>query len=1056
MQCPRCYTENVDASRFCVSCATPLPGGGRGAEGGVFSDGPPSPGSPPSPGGFRSPGTPYDFPAHTSATGRLVGGKYEIAEEIGRGGMGVVYKARDIRLERWVALKFLPSSLADSAELRERFLVEARAAAALAHPNICVIHEVGEDEGQPFMAMEYVEGETLRQRIKREPLGTEEALALMSQIAAGLEAAHKRGIIHRDIKSSNIMVTAQGQAKVMDFGLAKLRGGPELTKTQTTLGTVAYMSPEQAGGGEVVDHRTDLWSAGVVLYEMVTRELPFQGQQDAVIVHAILYGEAKSLRHRTPPVPLELQEVVGRALKKKPRERYGSAEEMLQDLRRYQEALAAEAAGVLNMRSLVRRLRQPRVALAVAAGLVAVAVLGFWYAQHRADVRWAREVALPEIEQIIADNDLWRNLVPAFHLAERAERYIPKDPKLAQLFGQVSLNVNVVTDPPGARVFVKEYATPEAEWAYLGVTPLERVRMPIGVFRWKLEKEGYETVLAAASTWNHGDAVGGRPGTVVPYDLVRTLDPVGTVPPGMVRVPATQTEIGALEDFFVGRCEVTNREYKAFVDAGGYRNREYWKHPFMEEGRELAWEEAIVRLVDQAGLPGPSTWMAGDYPPRQADHPVSGVSWYEAAAYAEYNGMSLPTRFHWVTAAGRFTPMIRTPQLGGYAILAPFNNFGGQGPVPVGSLQGITPYGAYDMAGNVREWCWNETPQGRLLRGGAWDDNSYMFLNWSQAPPMDRSARNGFRVAHYPLLEAVPPGAFRFEGLNDPIDHRTERPVTDPVFEVYREQFDYDATDLNARVENREESPGGWVLEKVSFDAAYGGEQVVAYLFLPRDAAPPYQPVIYFPADPSVRERSIEDMGLYWEFQVFLSFLVKSGRAVVFPVVKGTFERGNEALSTIYFGERNSRPYTELFFQQARDFRRAIDYLETRPDIASEKLAFYGMCSSAALGAILPAVEERLRVSVLVAGGFSQLPFRPEASQINYVTRVKIPTLMLNGRYDGIFPRQTASEPMFDLLGTPPEHKRQIFYETDHIPPRAEYVKETLAWLDRYLGPVNR
>jgi serine/threonine protein kinase len=254
MRCPRCYTENVDTSRFCVSCATPLPGGGGGAD-------------PPSPGGFRSPGSPYVFPPHTSATGRLVGGKYEIAEEIGRGGMGVVYRARDVRLERWVALKFLPSSLADSAELRERFLVEARAAAALAHPNICVIHEVGEDEGQPFLAMEYVEGETLQRKIRAGVLGNEEILSIMTQVASGLEEAHGKGIIHRDIKSSNIMITAKGQAKIMDFGLAKVRGGPALTKTHSTLGTVAYMSPEQAQGEEV-DHRTDLWSAGVVLYEM--------------------------------------------------------------------------------------------------------------------------------------------------------------------------------------------------------------------------------------------------------------------------------------------------------------------------------------------------------------------------------------------------------------------------------------------------------------------------------------------------------------------------------------------------------------------------------------------------------------------------------------------------------------------------------------------------------------------------------------------------------------------------------------------------------------------
>jgi eukaryotic-like serine/threonine-protein kinase len=437
---------------------------------------------------------------------------------------------------------FQPGGLA---ELRERFLVEARAAAALAHPNICVIHEVGEDEGQPFLAMEYVEGETLRQRIKRGPLGTDEAVALMAQIAAGLEEAHRKGIIHRDIKSSNIMVTAQGQAKVMDFGLAKLRGGPELTKTQTTLGTVAYMSPEQAGG-EQVDHRTDLWSAGVVLYEMVTGELPFQGQQEAVIVHAILYQEAKSLKHRTPAVAVEVQEVVGRALKKKPQARYGSAGEMLAD-----SAAVRGGAGGGGGGGVERALALAAAAAAPgggcggggagggggALGVVCPAAGGHPVGPgggapgDRAGDPGQRSLAQPGA-----------GVSPG----GAAERYIPKDPKLAELFGQVSLNIDVLTDPPGASVFVKEYATPEAEWAYLGVTPLEQVRMPIGVFRWKLEKEGYETVLAAATTWNPGGAVGGRPAPSFPTTWSGRWIRWGTLPPGMVRVPATETAIGTL------------------------------------------------------------------------------------------------------------------------------------------------------------------------------------------------------------------------------------------------------------------------------------------------------------------------------------------------------------------------------------------------------------------------------------------------------------------------------------------------------------------------------
>jgi eukaryotic-like serine/threonine-protein kinase len=191
---------------------------------------------------------------------------------------------------------------------------------------------------------------------------------------------------------------------------------------------------------------------------------------------------------------------------------------------------------------------------------------------------------------------------------------------------------------------------------------------------------------------------------------------------------------------------------------------------------------------------------------------------------------------------------------------------------------------------------------------------------------------------------------------------------------------------------------------------------------------------------------------------MFLSFLVRSGRALLFPIYQGTFERMDPAITANLMNEAeaNSRASVEYLVQLVKDFRRCVDYLETRPEIDRRKLAFYGVSWGGAVAPILSAVEERLAASVVVAGGLDPWPVRPEAHPINYVTRVRVPTLMLNGKYDWSFPQQTVSQPMFDLLGTPAEHKRQIFYDTDHIPPRTEYIKETLAWLDRYLGPVGR
>ena len=317
MECPKCHSENNDTSRFCSSCAAPL------AEDARLPD---------------SLTKTLATPLPVISKDKLIAGKYRIIEEVGHGGMGIVYKAEDLKLKRSVALKFLPPHLMDSPELKERFLIEAQAAAALSHPNICVIHEVGESSEHPYMAMEYVEGETLRDKIHKGPLKSEEALAIVVQVASGLAEAHRKGIIHRDIKSANIMVTNKGQAKVMDFGLAKLRGGSSLTKSQTTLGTVAYMSPEQARG-DSLDQRTDIWSLGVVLYELLAGKLPFRGDHDQTVIYSILQKEPESLTKLRPGLAPELDHVVLQALTKKAVDRYRTMEELREDLAAIAEGL---------------------------------------------------------------------------------------------------------------------------------------------------------------------------------------------------------------------------------------------------------------------------------------------------------------------------------------------------------------------------------------------------------------------------------------------------------------------------------------------------------------------------------------------------------------------------------------------------------------------------------------------------------------------------------------------------------------------------------------------
>jgi serine/threonine protein kinase/pimeloyl-ACP methyl ester carboxylesterase len=972
---------------------------------------------------------------------------YKILEQIGAGGMGDVYLAEDTKLQRKVALKFLPPDLIRDPVARQRFMHEARAASALDHPNIGTIHEIDEAEGQSFISMTYYAGETLKDKIEQEPLTIEESTNIAIQIAQGLAKAHSAEIVHRDIKPANIVISEDEQVKIIDFGLAKLRGQTVLTKAGTTLGTVAYMSPEQTRGVEV-DQRTDIWALGVILYEMLAGQKPFVGDYEQAVVYSIINDQPKSIKKINPDVPAELEHIVTTALNKKAGSRYPSASDMLRDLVTYRDTLRADEMGALYIHSLLSTIRRPKIAVPLVSMALILFFIALRYFNRQAKIRWAREEMLPEIEQLIETS--WRDFTDAYKLALQAEKYIPNDPVLVELFAKSTLRINIQTDPPGASVYMKEYKSPDSQWDFVGISPLDNIRVPIGIFRWKIEKEGYDTILAAASTWDI--AIMGK-NLLIPNDLFRVLDQKGTLPPGMVRVPGAQMPRGKLDDFFIDRYEVTNKQYKAFIDSDGYKNEVYWKHEFMTDSKVLSWEEVIAEFVDQTGRPGPATWQAGDCPEGQEDYPVSGISWYEAAAYATFVGKSLPTGDHWGLARGENTSLIKWPQLGGFAVFASFSNFQGQGPVAVGSLHGITSYGAYDMAGNVREWCWNETPKGRLVRGGAWNDNTYRFTELSQAPPFDRSEKIGFRCALYPNPEKIPKSALEKVKFDKTVDLSKEKPVSDAIFQVFKEQFSYDKSDLHEALEIRDESAEDWILERVTFDAAYGKERIIAHLFLPTKTPPPYQTVIYFPGSASLFQTSSEDIISFYEFQVFLSFLVKNGRAVLYPVYKGTFERRDDALIGVFLAD-NSHLYTDYMIQLVKDFKRCIDFLETRQEIDQKKLAYYGMSWGGWMGAIIPAVEERLKTSVVLGGGFRSRG-RPEVNQINYISRVKLPTLMLHGRYDTISPLETSVKPMFDLLGTPYQHKELKLYETDHIPPRIEFIKETLAWLDRYLGPVK-
>jgi formylglycine-generating enzyme required for sulfatase activity/dienelactone hydrolase len=639
---------------------------------------------------------------------------------------------------------------------------------------------------------------------------------------------------------------------------------------------------------------------------------------------------------------------------------------------------------------------------------------------------WARNVALPEIEKYVNNGDV----ASAYILVKKAGKYIPGDPKLGELSALASSKITIITDPPGAEVYIREYADTAGDWEKLGRTPIDSVQVPGSSFwltnmsyRTRIEKPGYEKVLAVMSTTDN--------------TLRRKLFREGEIPPGMVYIDGDN-------GFFVDRYEVTNKQFKEFLDKGGYDNPDYWKNDFIKDGKTISRETAMALFVDKTGRPGPSTWEAGDYPEGQENYPVSGVSWYEAAAYAEFAGKNLPTANDWGNSSKWFYKSDSR--------IIPFSNFNRKGPEQVGRNKGITMFGVYDMAGNVREWCWNKTPVGRIVRGGAWDDVLYMYKDLSQLPPLDRSSTNGFRCVKYIDRSKIPESDFG-EIISDKekdlvlVNYAKKAPVPDNIFKIYKNQFLYDSKDLQAVVEKQEESPRGWKVDKVSFNAAYGDERVIAYIFLPEDVSPPFQTLVFYPGTGAFWER---DMVGSAETNWLVDYLVKSGHAVMCPVYAGTFERNDKG----GIADPQGHEYVEWIIKWVKDFKRSVDYLETRNDIDKNKIGYYGFSWGGLMGGIIPAVEDRLKVNILIVGGFAR-NLLPEVDQVNYLSRIKIPTLMLNGRYDFNFPYDKAVIPFFNLLGTPDKDKRHVVYETDHYVPKNEMIKEVLNWCDKYLGPVK-
>ena len=635
-----------------------------------------------------------------------MGDAFRIERELEGGGMSRLFVAVEASLNRHVVVKLLPPEFANEVSAA-RFKKEVEVAAQLQHPHILPVLSAGARDGLLYYIMPYVHGESLRHRIMREgQLPVADAMRILLEIADALATAHAAGIVHRDIKPENILLEGK-HAVLADFGIARAlvqsRTGGGLTSTGSSVGTPGYMSPEQFSG-DAIDASTDIYALAVVGYEMLAGHQPFTGGTAQALLRAHLTATPRPLSDIRPEVSRRVSDALARAMAKTPRERFTSATEF---------AEAIEPSANRPSRPTMAALRSPfALRIAAAVGIVAIAITAF--------LAWTRGRVSPETAALIAtlaDSGKMDDIAAALAGASLSDRRL--EGSASKFIGKqaiVSSNPNTMVTLTRATPFTT-FASRDPAWQ--GTPSGDSASLIAGEYVLRAPVGATDTLTLLVNV-----RPGSNPAVVI------QLPPPDSSAAAMRVVSAGPSPTGAVVDaFLIDRSEVSNAEFQRFIASGGYRTESLWPGTMTVGGAPLPRAQALARFVDRSGLPGPRFWTSGRFVDGQADHPVVGITWYEAAAYAAWSGKALPTAAQWWRAA-----------LGGGESIFPWGRDGanidvranldgtgtrGRGTMPLG----MSPFGAEHMAGNAREWLADSTQGGdrRIVVGGSWQDPSYMF-----------------------------------------------------------------------------------------------------------------------------------------------------------------------------------------------------------------------------------------------------------------------------------------------------------------------------------------
>jgi DNA-binding winged helix-turn-helix (wHTH) protein len=610
------------------------------------------------------------------------------------------------------------------------------------------------------------------------------------------------------------------------------------------------------------------------------------------------------------------------------------------------------------------------------------------------------------------------------------------------------VKVAIETAPPGAMVSFKPYDEPDAEWQPLGVSPLE-AELPTGAQRLRFIADGRAPVIMAAPNPSRLFNNVGRDFYVVELPLA------SDVPDGMVFIPAGNLRVPLLGyyrdedlgDFFIGRTEVSNREYAEFVDAGGYDNYEYWQH-LEDADAGLTFAVFRERFVDSTGHPGPAPWVNGGYPNGGERLPVTGVSWYEAMAFAKFRGMKLPTARLWARAALGINEG-RWPLAPHLLSVARINS---AAPGPVDDDIAMSTWGAINMIGNVQEWTTTRNGDARLTLGTSFAGPQWQYAMSTTSLPEVRLPDQGFRLALYgdDVADPEPSMSGRVPDVPE---------ATPEELAQYRAEYAYEAGAVTARAVSKEFSVDDhdWIRERYVFESNVLTEPLPVLVFRPRESAEPLQPVIFLPPGDSYQGSFPSDDIDITRYGI--DFVVRNGRALVWPIIAGTHERPRP----------RDRPTPAQLIERWRDLKRVrrqeigavIDFLEFNDDFDGNRVALLAASFGATF--VSPHVlmaEERIRTGVMMSATLAQIDTKRFPDIVNpntYWPHVTQPILLLNGRYDISTHLVESRVALLESVGTNAGEKRGIVYDSSHWPlPPHRVEQDVTGWLDEHLGPVGQ